>query len=106
MSKPLFIPLAGKYYDAFLDGTKHSELRLYGKRWNERTCPPGREVILSRGYGKKNRATAVISDFLKRDPKTFGSTYRQSVQEIYGSLDVEIAEIRLRDIKPNPEKES
>ena len=51
----LFIPLNGEYSDAFADGTKTKELRLYGARWNFETCRIGREVILSRGYGTKNR---------------------------------------------------
>lgn len=61
--KPLFIPLKAKYYDAFAHGDKHTEYRVYGPRWNERTCIPGREVILSRGYGKKNRLHGKVRDF-------------------------------------------
>ena len=38
-----------QYYDQFATGEKRDELRLYGPRWNERTCPVGRPVILSRG---------------------------------------------------------
>jgi len=100
MSKPLFVPLMTQYYDAFASGQKHEELRLYGKRWNEKTCPVGREVILSKGYGKQNRMKARIWEFRKRDPKTFGSTYQQAVIDRYGSLDVVIAEIRLTDFQP------
>ena len=47
--KPLFIPLKAEYYDQFATGEKRDELRLYGPRWNECTCPVGRPVILSRG---------------------------------------------------------
>lgn len=63
MDKPLFIPLMGEYYDAFLAGTKKFELRLYGDRWNIKTCRIGRQVILSRGYGKQNRATGTIKAY-------------------------------------------
>jgi hypothetical protein len=93
--KPLFVPLRIEYYEAFARGEKHSELRLYGPRWNERTCVPGRRVILSKGYGKENRMNAVIWQFLKRDAHTFGSTYQASVLRIFGTLDKPIAEIRL-----------
>lgn len=93
--KPLFIPLKTEFYDAFARGDKHSELRLYGPRWNERTCTPGRQVILSKGYGKQHRLNAVIDEFLKRDARTFGSTYQDSVLRTYGTLDKPIAEIRL-----------
>lgn len=53
--KPLFIPLNAWAYDQFAAGTKFDELRRYGPRWNENTCQIGRDVILSRGYGKRNR---------------------------------------------------
>ena len=96
--KPLFIPLRTEFFEAFLRGDKRSELRLYGPRWNERTCPPGRPVILSKGYGKAHRLNAVISVFLKRDARTFGSTYQASILSIFGTLDKPIAEIRLEVI--------
>lgn len=93
--KPLFIPLKREFYEDFAAGRKGSELRLYGPRWNERTCPVGREVVLSLGYGKAHRMTGVISEFLVRDAHTFGSTYRDSIQRLYGTLDKPIAEIRI-----------
>jgi len=65
MSKPLFIPLKTQYYAAFAEGRKTEEYRLYGPRSNERTCHLGRQVTLSRGYGKQNRLTAVITGFRK-----------------------------------------
>ena len=46
--KPLFIPLNTEYFEAFADGSKGEELRLYGPRWNEETCKLGREVVLSK----------------------------------------------------------
>ena len=49
VEKLLFIPLKAEYYDQFATGEKRDELRLYGPRWNKRTCPVGRPVILSRG---------------------------------------------------------
>lgn len=66
--KPLFIPLKAKYFDAFAAGTKDTEYRLYGPRWNERTCPPGRPVVLSRGYGKAHRLNGRIEHFDMKAP--------------------------------------
>lgn len=60
--KNLFIPLKTEYYNAFLNGNKDAEYRLYGKRWNEKTCYRNRPVILSKGYGKANRLKASILD--------------------------------------------
>ncbi len=60
--KPLFLPLNRKYYEAFMEGSKTKEYRI-GKRWNDRTCPVGRAVTLSLGYGKQNRAMGVITSF-------------------------------------------
>ena len=93
--KPLFIPLKREFYEDFAAGRKGSELRLYGPRWNERTCPVGRAVTLSLGYGKAHRMTGVIREFHKRDARTFGSTYRNNIERLYGTLDKPIAEIRI-----------
>ncbi len=48
--RPLFVPLKRQWFEAYRDGTKTVEYRLYGPRWNERSCTPGRPVILSLGY--------------------------------------------------------
>lgn len=48
--KPLFIPLKREYFEAFDNGTKRTEYRLYGPRWHEGTVIPGRPVTLSLGY--------------------------------------------------------
>lgn len=96
IGKPLFIPLITEYYNRFLTGDKTSELRIYGKRWNEKTCFVGRGVILSKGYGKKFRQKAVITEFHKRKSDTFGSTYQNDIKAVYGDGVHEIAEIRLR----------
>jgi hypothetical protein len=88
---PLFIPLKGVYYDAFEDGSKTEELRSYGPRWNEKTCAVGRSVVLSRGYGKAHRLSGKILRFKKQYGLTFGSTYKASIIDVYGTLDVWIA---------------
>jgi hypothetical protein len=75
---------------------KHSEHRLCRPRWNEKTCPPGRPILLSKGYGKQHSLQGVITEFLKRDAKTFGSTYRDSMLRLYGKLDKPTAEIRIK----------
>ncbi len=100
--KPLFIPLKVEHYSAFADGSKTDELRLYGPRWNENTCPPGRMVVLSLGYGKKHRLSGMIWKFKKQNGRTFGSTYRLAIEACFGSLDVDIACISIKDIKPIP----
>ncbi|WP_257306254.1 hypothetical protein [Geothrix campi] len=61
---PLFIPLKREYFEAFKAGTKTEEFRPYGRRWNERTCPVGRAVTLSLGYGKSHRMTGVVTGFV------------------------------------------
>jgi hypothetical protein len=58
--KPLFIPLKAIYFDAFASGEKSQEFRKYGARWNERTCPVGRRLVLSRGYGKQSRLYGTV----------------------------------------------
>lgn len=99
--KPLFIPLKTEWFEAFERGEKRSELRRYGPGWNERTCRPGRSVTLSCGYGKHRRMTATIAEFHRRQARTFGSTYRAAIEQTFGTLNIEIAEIRLTDLRPH-----
>lgn len=61
--KPLFLPLKGEFFDAFEAGTKDTEYRQRGARWNAETCVLGRPVILSRGYAKGRRLRGQIVGF-------------------------------------------
>ena len=61
--KPLFIPLKSEFFRAFQAGTKTVEFRQYGRRWNEATCQLGRPVVLSHGYGKRERLQGVVVGF-------------------------------------------
>ena len=63
--KPLFIPLKREYFEAFERGEKVEEFRSYGPRWNEETCPVGRQVVLSLGYGKQRRLFGRVVSFRK-----------------------------------------
>lgn len=56
----LFVPLRREFFEAFAAGQKDTEYRPYGPRWNERTCPPGRSVVLSLGYGRQHRLKATV----------------------------------------------
>lgn len=60
---PLFIPLKAKFFDQFKAGTKDTEYRKRGPRWNAETCWVGRAVILSKGYGKAERLTGRVVGF-------------------------------------------
>jgi hypothetical protein len=82
--KPLFVPLRAEHYDAFLDGSKREEYRLYGKGWNERVCRPGRAVVLSRGYGKQNRIRGRIRDFSAISFYDLTPKWRKAVRACYG----------------------
>jgi len=63
---PLFIPLYTRYFEAFKRGSKKTEFRTYGPGWNERTCVAGRRVTISKGYGKYERLSGVITRFNRR----------------------------------------
>lgn len=84
--KALFIPLMAKYYDAFIRGDKDTEYRLHGKRWNLKTCYSGRQVILSRGYGKQNRVTGAIEDVYVAPSQALPGLLKLSLREIYGDI--------------------
>lgn len=64
---PLFIPLRSEHFIAFASGLKTEEYRIYGPRWNERTCPIGRSVVLSRGYGRVCRLNGIVVGFRRVD---------------------------------------
>ena len=93
--KPLFIPLKTEHFDAWKSGDKTDELRLYGKRWNERTCWVGRDVVLSRGYGRKHRMRGRLWKFKKQHAPTFGSAYKAAILDCFKTLDVWIAVISI-----------
>lgn len=63
VDRPLFIPLKTEYFEAFKAGTKDTEYRRHGSRWNEDVCQVGRPVVLSKGYGKSERLSGVITGF-------------------------------------------
>lgn len=78
--RPLFIPLKREYFRAFENRTKTVEYRLYGPRWNERTCRTGRAVTLSLGYGKRHRLSGRITGFVATEMCYLGldrSLYRE-----------------------------
>lgn len=96
---PLFIPLNAEHFDAFERGDKKVEFRGYGKRWNERTCYPGRLVVLSRGYGKSRRLVGRVRSFLKTPMRETPAV------EIYASkyLDAACIGIRIQRLVINGE---
>lgn len=99
MEKPLFVPLNTRPYEAFKDGSKDVEMRLYGPRWNEKTCWFCRPAVLSKGYGKKNRLTAKVSSFMVLFGRQLKPDQQDAVLEIFGTLDKKMALIGFFDIK-------
>lgn len=81
---PLFIPLNTEYYNAFADGTKTDEYRRYGPRWNEKTCFIGRDVILSKGYGKQSRMTGTVVSFKACASDELPTAGRIAADQIFG----------------------
>ena len=94
-TKPLFIPLKTEPFEAFRCGEKTEELRRYGPCWNAHTCYPGRLVVLSKGYGKQSRLRGRVIAFKHQWGDTFGSRYKAAIKEHFGTLDLEIACIRI-----------
>jgi hypothetical protein len=94
--KPLFIALKTEYFDAFANGSKDTEYRPFGPRWNERTCPVGREVVLSRGYGKAWRLRGTVKHFSMSKVVTQTAVWRS----IYGTKHKYAACIQIRLAQP------
>lgn len=74
--KPLFVPLKTEHFEAFERGDKDTEFRLYGPRWNERTCHVGRKVVLSHGYGKTKRLYGIVASFARRSAPTASEEWK------------------------------
>ena len=87
MEKPLFIPLKTEFYQAFKEGRKTEEYRLYGPRWNERTCRVGRRVVLSHGYQVEGRLHGVITGF----SRSTEVTETEAWEKCYGEKEGEAA---------------
>ena len=100
IEKSLFIPLKTEFYEAFANGSKHEELRLHGPRWNRKTCKLGREVVLSKGYGKHARLKGKICFFMKIHGSTLSTENKKAVKKVYGTLDVLIALIGIEELRP------
>ncbi len=81
MVKPLFIPLRTEFFNAFKSGEKDTEYRLAGGRWNTRTCPAGRAVTLSKGYGRHGRFRGVILAFEESWEPCHGEAWRSCYGE-------------------------
>lgn len=84
MAKPLFIPLKTEYYRDFENGTKTTEYRLHGPRWNRRTCTIGRPVTLSLGYGKRERLHGTVTGFIDDPLGCLPSYVGRELRALYG----------------------
>lgn len=91
-SRSLFIPLKTEYFEAFKSGTKDTEYRPYGPRWNERTCRVGRQVVLSKGYGIQTRLRGVVTGFVR----TRTSRPTKAWVDCYGSRECDMACIQIK----------
>lgn len=98
MIPPLFIPLRKEYYTAFLDGSKDTEMRPFGKRWNNKTCYPGRPVTLSMGYGKQARASGYIKDIIVCYSTSLSHAQQRDLFKIYGERFMQIILIEIHHI--------
>lgn len=107
MEKPLFIPLATKHYVNFVtvqNGlvVKDTEYRLFGPRWNRKTCYPGRRVVISKGYGTHRRAMGYIDQVDIVRYQTLHFYLRESLKELYSFNQYdnpEIICIKIRDLE-------
>lgn len=99
--KPLFIPLKAEHFNAFADGTKHHEIRLYNLKWNADTCHAGRHVLLSYGYGKRHRLTGIIAGFEIRHGNELTNNEQAAIETIYpNALTSRIIRIHITNLKP------
>lgn len=81
--KPLFVPVKSEYYDQMEAGDKPYEIRKYGERWNEKTCAIGREAVISKGYGKKHRFNAKVTQFARLHPEEMSFEAARAAASVY-----------------------
>lgn len=92
--KPLFIPLRAQWFIMFEVGTKDTEYRAYGPRWNENTCYVGRKATLSYGYSGRRMERRVTG---VRKLSTFDKAVPPGAREIYPNA-THFAAIELRGV--------
>lgn len=86
MNNRLFIPLKTEFFEAFKRGSKNTEYRVYGPRWNERTCFVGRPVTISKGYGKYERLQGVVTRFRTSSKPTLTNAWKACYGHFGGAL--------------------
>lgn len=89
--KPLFVPLKKEYYLKFEAGTKDTEYRLYGPRWNEEVCRIGRLAVISNGYGNYNRMNGVVAGFKVVNGLTLPADLQESLKALFPTVNADIA---------------
>lgn len=98
--KPLFIPLRKEFYEAFESGTKTTEIRLHGPRWNANTCAIGREVVLSRGYGAAHRLSGTIVGFDKVHGSSLTDEQQADLCRCFGTSELHVCLIHIQTRRP------
>jgi hypothetical protein len=94
--RPLFVPLKTEWFRAFASGSKREEFRVFGPRWNERTCAVGRRVTLSHGYSRRERLHGQVARFERRAWDSFSAAQQARLCEVFGRSDVDVAVIGVR----------
>lgn len=82
VSKPLFLPLNRMWYDEFAKGKKTRELRGIRPGFHSGMVWVGREVVLSRGYGKKDRMLGKITEV----KEFYNADVRDIVRDVSGII--------------------
>ena len=96
------MPLKRKFFDCFEEGSKDTEYRPFGPRWNFDTCAIGRPVVLSCGYGKKRRLSGVVAR-VRRDEN---AVTLPGWRECYGDRFDAVCCITVANIRPLPNGDS
>ena len=101
MTRPLFVPLKTKYFLQFKRGTKLTELRRGSDpRWSAKHCVPGRAAVLSKGYGKVDRLTAIVARHSVHPVKSLPPKERQDFIDCFGEDEPTVAIIGFKNIGP------
>ena len=86
-TKNLFVPLKTEFYDKIKSGEKLEEFRLYGSKWNEKTCALGRGITFSKGYGKHERMYGTVTGYSDQTLSSLDDKNEKAILSCYGKIE-------------------
>ena len=95
MEDELEIKVFEKYFEQWIDRKKKYEMRIYGEKWNEKTCRVGKKAIIRCGSKGLSSVSGVISGFSVVEACDLPQSDQDTIKEIWGTIDLTMACIEI-----------